>query len=968
MEFETRHEDGTGENPTHHKLLFNPYAAQLARRKQASSNNNNNNNTSSMAPPRTFVPLKNTNTNNRVLNQTTLFSSTINNNTVTRDTTTETTAVAPPASTTTSETSTIMDVTTVTQTTTSTAATVAKPYGSIANGAESTNTVRRKRSAIERWDEIMKKTEDDAGEDKLPKFDDLELKDIGGKGDNFKLLLGRYCDYIGNNPQYNKKSKDELKEKETDTLIKEFEGVISAFRKKFPNHEYLHQSEWVAEMKKSMATMINRRRGLGSKGDDLKNAKKRPLFDEVTEERYIVLKNEEGAPTLPTIDLARINIKILQSGRKDAASSALRNVKAMAGDTRPGEVKFLDWKKGWWESKYNCLFMRAYQPKQFIVSLSAITCHYRNWALCPPTLTAIQWIVEDGLLRTNDDSPLTDSFVFQDLIDLDDNTTANRMTARIQEHLPASEKSYYSSKSIRIGATTLLQNHPQVLDKETICTGGWSTGNTKDSYAWPLLATLLPGMKCLMGHPDPRSDVFPPRLSVLVDDGGVSVFLIESFIDHLYAIHVVCFKRNGHLRPYLDMATACFIMHFPVIVETLGKDHKIYTAVMNAACRAKICGEGRPNSWAASWDTMVKWSNLIKQDYENRKLEGNASQPMVNEDRERLIAVQKEQKQRLSALEDAAKSQERHSKKLRTENQKLHAKVDILAEQYSSSTATNKELHSKVDFLIKQQSSTDAMLRATDAMLRAVLAAQQPGMAMPPVPALPPMLALPTRAGAFTGAVSMSQSLLNVSQDDDMTHHENDTASASKSMNTVRANAFEELMASGGRPFAASLFINDVLEWLYDNKKLIGLAGENAAASFQVTFGSYPVKDSKHNASKYRGAMELVLSLLTQEERVLFAACSQEASERTKAKQAFEAIANAAIAVRAIILGKSEVNVRCRATYIAIGTTVAEPKAKANLMTLLANLAGSIPPKTLRQHAIEFQKQSENKSKSGKRR
>jgi hypothetical protein len=307
------------------------------------------------------------------------------------------------------------------------------------------------------------------------------------------------------------KNKEELKEKETDSLLKEFEGVLSAMRNKFPDHVYLHQSEWVAEMKKSLAAMINCQRGLGSKGNELKNAKKQPLFDEVTEDCYVALKDEEGTPSLPVVDIARMNIEILQSNKDDAPSSVLRNVMAHTGDTRPGEVKFLDYRKGWWETKFNCMFMRAYQPKQFIVALLAFTCHYNNWTLCPMTLFAIQWILQDGLLL-HGDGP--DSYmIFQDLINLDDNTTANKMTARIQEHLPESEKSFYSAKSIRIGATTTLDNHPQVLDKETVATGGWATG-TKDAYSWPLLATLLPGMKCLLGHPDPRSDVFPPTLAV----------------------------------------------------------------------------------------------------------------------------------------------------------------------------------------------------------------------------------------------------------------------------------------------------------------------------------------------------------------------------------------------------------------------------------------------------------------------
>ena len=114
--------------------------------------------------------------------------------------------------------------------------------------------------------------------------------------------------------------------------------------------------------------------------------------------------------------------------------------------------------------------------------------------------------------------------------------------------------------------------------------------------------------------------------------------------------------------------------------------------------------------------------------------------------------------------------------------------------------------------------------------------------------------------------------------------------------------------------------------------------------------------------------MRLVFSILTQEERILFAKCSKDAKERGKVKAQFLVVASVVDAIRAIGARKDVVNKTCKPTYFAIGTAIAKPEFKAELARLGAELAAMSPPKTLRQFASEWEKNSHTKSKRGRSR
>jgi hypothetical protein len=591
------------------------------------------------------------------------------------------------------------------------------------------------------------------------------------------------------------------------------------------------------------------------------------------------------------------------------------------------------------------MYMREFQMKELIVSLMAFTCHYDKWALCPATMCAMHFILDHGLFRNENDPKPKDSCIFQDVINLDDNTTANKMTTNIQQHVPANQKSFYSAKSIRIGATTTLQNHPLVQEGETIATGGWSSGNTKDSYAWPLLATLLPGMMCLLGYPDPRSEPFPPSLAALLA-AGVASSLIECFISHLYAISLVLFKPEGRLRPFLEMSTACFIMHFPAIINKLGTQHKLYTAVMKAAVRAKICGLV---NWSTAMATMKQWSQIIQEDYDNKKLEASTGRPMINESLERLRTIAKEQKQYFVANDQ---KMEKHFSANDQKFERLSSKVDNLSQQNST--------------LVKQNTTLIQQQAVLVHMVQTLL--QQQGLTLPTCLSLPTMTpgvlsstTLPL-SNAASPSISTASPPLNASTST-LTSTASPHVATQSQEDRVLPNAFHAMMASRGQPIQQGHSIVEVLEWLYDHGKLKCIANENYD-NIDAIFGSFPVHEPSKNRSKYRDTMRLVFSILTQEERALFATCNTESTARLRAKTMFGEIADAVNAIRAIITGKSEVNKTCKATYFAVGTAIAKPKNKDNFANLCVEVAAADPPKTLRQHAIEWEKNSRNKKSS----
>jgi hypothetical protein len=129
-------------------------------------------------------------------------------------------------------------------------------HGTVQGHAHARNTRRRHESAIEVWDEIMTKPDED-GCYALPPFHDLEAKHIGGEqGDYYLVFFHRYCNVIANTSRYNKKSK-ELKEVDTITHVKGFEAIVSQFRQKFPNHVNLNHPDWSKEMKTNFEKIIN---------------------------------------------------------------------------------------------------------------------------------------------------------------------------------------------------------------------------------------------------------------------------------------------------------------------------------------------------------------------------------------------------------------------------------------------------------------------------------------------------------------------------------------------------------------------------------------------------------------------------------------------------------------------------------------------------------------------------------------
>jgi hypothetical protein len=106
-------------------------------------------------------------------------------------------------------------------------------------------------------------------------------------------------------------------------------------------------------------------------------------------------------------------------------------------------------------------------------------------------------------------------FVFQDLHEIRDDAVSDQITRYLCSFIPNAIRTFFSGKSLRVGAMSLLTWDPAVTYEEAVALGGWATPSNRDYYVWQYLIAIIPSVLCLAGYPDVRQLPSLPLLKFL---------------------------------------------------------------------------------------------------------------------------------------------------------------------------------------------------------------------------------------------------------------------------------------------------------------------------------------------------------------------------------------------------------------------------------------------------------------------
>jgi hypothetical protein len=257
-----------------------------------------------------------------------------------------------------------------------------------------------------------------------PKWADIS--DDYASADNALMLLVEFGNYLAN--ETNQKTKGG--EYTSATLVKYFEYVVADFKKRYKNRKgYFEVTDSeINEIKSNISKFVAARTQTGTEPDDVAEVKCAPMFGMATKtpETTVLMPtgdpNDPVRPMYPVTDLSSICDKLMESKQKGAHAQKLQLCLTRSAVGRGGEVKFIQWRRMWWERKLQCCLARWFIPKQLKVSLTSFMPDYSCLQVCCFFNFACYWMMEDGLARSSNpyntnyrkDECSTD-FVFQSL-------------------------------------------------------------------------------------------------------------------------------------------------------------------------------------------------------------------------------------------------------------------------------------------------------------------------------------------------------------------------------------------------------------------------------------------------------------------------------------------------------------------------------------------------------------------------
>ncbi|CAB9525584.1 unknown protein [Seminavis robusta] len=419
------------------------------------------------------------------------------------------------------------------------------------------------KAAIKLWDKFMEL-----------KYDNIGAADLAG--DNSLVLLTELCTQWGENPPMKPNGQPYA----LSGLTKYIRTIFHDLKKTFGNNDAIRNgpelftTEEVNQLVKMLEGNHGRTLMIGSRESDV-----------FKESFPIPRQHSARTRTLPFNDFPNNNLR-------DMSRSVELFSMAQRLFTRGEFTKLLGRK----ELKTN--------PSGFCMD-------FQYPELCIFFQLGCFWSVDNGLSRNRNDmvdpnSPRyrTAKFVFPDLHEIADDSVARQMTTLIRTLVPEQLKKFYSVKSLRTGAMSLLQWNSSVLLQEGIALGGWKTGANSDWYVWIYLVAIVPAVLALAGYPQPRIIPTLPDIELLYQDPDpnmvFSAVKLPDFINSLFVISLPEFQGpNGRLRNLLLVVVAVMIKNFrhcerkygnghPYVVKMIGATISSGLAVGNADASVKL--------------------------------------------------------------------------------------------------------------------------------------------------------------------------------------------------------------------------------------------------------------------------------------------------------------------------------------------------------------------------------------------
>ena len=376
------------------------------------------------------------------------------------------------------------------------------------------------------WESTAKPLFDRVMQD-FARFDNISLMDL--VGDNSILLMSTFANRLANSPPI---SPHTNKPYSSSTLKAVLQKVVYKLKQKFANATNnlpeLFPDDELAKWKKRIQDGRNRTLMEGEDESDVfKNTFPIPREHSA---RTILFPSQDFPDLLRRqasrrVDLLSIGRYLFQRERFTDLAKLLITFKAIG---RGGEVKFLSYRRMMFDETYNMLFTQWFQRKNLKSSPSGFAPDFIYPETCVFFALGCFWACDSGLVRPNGvGEPGTaqarlSSYVFQDLHDMQDASVASQLSNIIRGIVPPQLKNFYSVKSLRIGAMTLLAWDPAVTYEESVALGGWSTASNSDWYTWTYLVAIIPAALSLSGYPDPRVLAYLPSCGRLFMEGNPS--------------------------------------------------------------------------------------------------------------------------------------------------------------------------------------------------------------------------------------------------------------------------------------------------------------------------------------------------------------------------------------------------------------------------------------------------------------
>jgi hypothetical protein len=394
-------------------------------------------------------------------------------------------------------------------------------------------------------------------------------------------------------------------------------------------------------------------------------------------------------------DLYNLCKKLFQTARFTELAKLLITFKAIG---RGGEVKFLSYKRMFFDEQFNCLFTQWFQRKNLKSNPSGFTVDFGHPETCVFLALGCYWACDNGLHREHVGHPGTpmarrNAFVFQDLHNIQDGSVASQLTSTIRSLIIPSLKNYYTVKSLRIGAMTTLAWDPSVTYDESVALGGWSTASNSDWYTWMYIVAIIPPILCLAGYSQPRRIPHLPHngclFYVVSVEHRFTADKWTSLLDRLFPNNLPEFSApHGRLRRFMDCVACVMLMHFTHFYNRLGHSHPYCRTMIGAVKRAQI----------ATTDTMAieklnLWSKCLEDDYRNGNPQRQDEVILQNDTRSKLDALTNEvatlRSQSLELEQHMATQQSQHLHfvniigNLTNQNQRLLEQQELMMQNHA---------------------------------------------------------------------------------------------------------------------------------------------------------------------------------------------------------------------------------------------------------------------------------------------